>query len=806
MLCQEWCASHLQGGQPGDYVERATKRQRSLEAIKKWKMETLVASIPIVLHLALFLFLTGLSLWLGNKNRVLGFVVGIPAAVIVTTYIISTLLPVFTDAPFYTSASELIGFVINRFRHPPRFPQILWPRAPNLLPPVLSFLYMVYHKIVMVLRWLITFTITALKYIYKHSTPPIFSIWQKLFEFLPRFQFKEDNVLEELNQLVIEPPEQNSMWRGKALFWLLQMPLNQEEFSHVLKELNKIPRGGDAYAVDYQSIEPLALCLSSVLSDGHISPEEEPVTMYCLRVLARALDYAFFIPQNREPVTLKNETISKTLDQFLNKLVDGHGGSLEDYIVPLWFCPTKSRIQKVVESLDKGVDDINEDLLTSAVHGLHAAMLSLLRAKEPITALPIPDILSWDRKTVLGDLGHEISAYLYDLFVALWEWKKTTPLEDLVKESLQLLDGDEDLSQTLLNPLCAFIIVKKGVSPQVAKAMLDSVKTQSRSTSITESTLVQLANKLEAIAHGSPIQSDFQPLTELRSVFDHVTKGWDRGGGVLAHFIQHLLGAYTTMMSHMDECSDGDASFLVEALQDQHIKEAIREYHGCHQSLLDSLVGVFRHARKPWSIIGAVYQLGELMSGGGDHVDQVMDTFFSAAVLQVVHHQYLSALGAGTKGKGKAKEEGETEVKEEAEAEMKAVEGAKAALSWLEGALFTENNQIRREGINLLVELAGVVDRVELERACNNIRSEIGDRIQSARVSLVREPSVDLGKDQRLREVLDSCGLMEAIESLPSSSLVDRGKDKTPLLPSLGLEDKTVHDQHLTYLQRFVSY
>lgn len=69
---------HLRGRQPEDSVQRATKWQRTFEAIKAWKMKTLVVSIPVVLHLSVFLFLAGLWLRFANKNRVLGITVGVP--------------------------------------------------------------------------------------------------------------------------------------------------------------------------------------------------------------------------------------------------------------------------------------------------------------------------------------------------------------------------------------------------------------------------------------------------------------------------------------------------------------------------------------------------------------------------------------------------------------------------------------------------------------------------------------------------------------------------------------------------------
>ena len=408
MLCKEWCGFHLQGRQPKDYTEMATKRQRSLQAIEKWKMELLVMSIPFALHLALFLFFVGLWLRLTDKDPVLGFVVGIPALLIAATYVISTLLPVFTDAPFHTSASGLIKYVLKRPRRP-RFPRIL-------LPPVLSFISVFsrgqpsqnldappsgsslsgkYRNVKRISRHLTFLTISALKRVYKRSAPLILPIWRGILTFLPQFKFEEDGPLEELNWLTIVHPEQSLEWRAKALFWLLRMPLDQGEVRDVLQELDEITSGGDGYAPDPQSVESLVLCLSSVLSDGYISPNEEHVTMHCLRVLARALDHAFFVSESRELIILKNDTVSTTLGRLFSNqapsLVDDRSG-WEDMIVSLWFCPTPERIRMVVEALDSGADGIGEDLLMQAVHGLHAAMLNWLKSGSPITELPIPDI------------------------------------------------------------------------------------------------------------------------------------------------------------------------------------------------------------------------------------------------------------------------------------------------------------------------------------------------------------------------------------------------------------------------------
>ena len=129
MLCLEWCAFYTDGVPPEDYEEMAEKRQRKYEAVERWRMHLVVAAIPFFLHLSLFLFLAGLWLRLRDVNKQLGLIVGVPSLIIATSYVVVTLLPIFTDAPFSTSASELLQPIfdgikriaeLGRFIHPPR--------------------------------------------------------------------------------------------------------------------------------------------------------------------------------------------------------------------------------------------------------------------------------------------------------------------------------------------------------------------------------------------------------------------------------------------------------------------------------------------------------------------------------------------------------------------------------------------------------------------------------------------------------------------------------------------------------------
>jgi len=831
MLCQEWCALHLQGRKPEDYTEMATKRQRSFQAIKKWKMEAFVISIPFILHLSLFLFLIGLWLRLDGKNRVLGLVVGVPASIIAATYVAFTLLPVFTDAPFYTSASELVELALKHFRRPPQLPRILWPPVFTPLTNVLGsvfppknqpnsntttqsgisfFLRRGYQNGKRTLKRFTFLTISALKRIYIHSAPPVFPLWRGILAFLPRFEFAEDGPLEELNWLTIDPPEQNLEWRARALFWLLQMPLNQREVGEVLQELDNITRGGDSHIIGRQFVGLLVLCLSSVLADGYISSDEELVTVHCMRVLARALDHAFFVSESKELIILKNDAVSATLDPlFVREAPSSVDDRLkwEDMVASLWFCPTQARIEMVVKRLDRGVHGIEGDLLMSTVHGLHAAMLNWFRSQSSVMKLPIPDILSWDRTDTSEDLDGEILAYLHDLFGGLCESfgsrKKTALLPTLMIESLRLLDENEDHPPILLNAFCSFVIVGWRVNPgsldtdpSIADALLRSVEKESRSTPITEDMLIRLADKLDAIAYGPGVRigRGYLPLTKLESVFNRVTHNWGGSAEGLTRFVQRFLDAYASTMENMFSLdgyawnvywySDTDVMSSMNVILDQHIFTLAQADPKYRLPFLYSLTIALSYEKEARPIVETVSRIGELFittDGDPDHIDRAMDTnFFAAAVLgRVMRHQCL----------------GDPE--------------AEVLLGWLQRNLFTRTNVIRWKGIYLLAELASIVNNIQSRPACIAIRQSL-EIFRNERKALGK-PFADPDWDQK-REGLRSCGLEPVMKSIPGSLLLDRGvydwKDGIPLLllypqfSSLDPEDQALY-RFLTNLQRF---
>ncbi|KAF8756839.1 hypothetical protein RHS01_04098 [Rhizoctonia solani] len=108
MLAKQWCYSFMSGraGQP--HVQART-RQRRLEELERWKMPEILAILPVFMHLSLFLFFTGLIVYLWDTH------VGVAIPVLATTaftgtfYATTTMLPITYElCPYATPLSQFI--------------------------------------------------------------------------------------------------------------------------------------------------------------------------------------------------------------------------------------------------------------------------------------------------------------------------------------------------------------------------------------------------------------------------------------------------------------------------------------------------------------------------------------------------------------------------------------------------------------------------------------------------------------------------------------------------------------------------
>jgi len=424
MLCLEWCAFLTDGVQAGDYGEMAEERQRKFEAVQRWRMHLVVAAIPFFLHFSLFLFLAGLWLRLRDVNKQLELIVGVPSLVIALSYVVVTFLPIFTDAPYSTAASELTKPVIRRTIefghsiHPP--PVFSW--IARFLP-VGSLPYPPVPIGLLGARGLFSF----LKRTHPTVRTYIAAMWKPVLPIIPRFGPRQ-NPFNELNRLKVGHLDRDEGIRQRALFWLLSMPLSNEVVKEILTELGK-QQYNSRKPLDCATVRLLVLSLSSILEDNLVSPKEQPIFDYCTSTLAREMDRAFQDGEYDQRILFRNPTVFGKLSPHfpLTISLNGHSttGQGKDYwpraVTALWLCPSPETIRGVVNRLDLDIRSMEASLLQRIIRGLHAATLICFNPNRSTLEL-IPDFSTWnwDSSSPDQDLDNALSAYLRGLLAAFY--------------------------------------------------------------------------------------------------------------------------------------------------------------------------------------------------------------------------------------------------------------------------------------------------------------------------------------------------------------------------------------------------
>ncbi|PVF90868.1 hypothetical protein CPB86DRAFT_720345, partial [Serendipita vermifera] len=107
VLALQWVASYDMGLDTSSARKRALQRHLRWMGIERWKMGELIASLPLLIFVALFLFFVGIADWLWHMNRAISGIVvgGIGIGCIV--YAITNLISIIKlDAPFRTPVSK----------------------------------------------------------------------------------------------------------------------------------------------------------------------------------------------------------------------------------------------------------------------------------------------------------------------------------------------------------------------------------------------------------------------------------------------------------------------------------------------------------------------------------------------------------------------------------------------------------------------------------------------------------------------------------------------------------------------------
>ena len=555
ILCLEWCAFLTDGVQAEDYEEMAEKRQHRFEAVIRWKMHLIVAAIPFFLHLSLFLFLAGLWLRLRHVNTQLGLIVGVPSLVIVLSYVVVTLLPIFTDAPFSTSASEFIKPIVDWIGRIAEFGRSIRP------PPLFVWIARLlpvgdWHRIFVPFSFGTRRLSAFLKGIYRTARRCIYTLWKTiaLLPIVPTFELGQ-NPFDELNKLKVGRSDRGKGIQLRALFWLMNTPLSQDEVKEILKEFRN--HHNPKEPLDRTIIRLLVLSLSSVLDDNRISEDEQPIFDHCTTTLAGEMDRAFGDGKHSQRILFRNTAIpEKLLPHFRLTTSDegtsthiGHPSSEtnrgEDYwkrmSSALWLCSSTETIRSVVDQLDSNIQTIrakDPSLLKMIVHGLHVATPEYFNPEEFNHEL-IPDfsIWNWDHSSPNQslDLDKALSGYLQCLFAAFYKTitrsSVPTTATSLIVDCLKELDSQSNPDTIRLhNALCFFVVVTQRSDPKVfeegqsrlAHALLESAESWKKYSGEDDSMGAKvLAARLNAIAYGPRplVFGQNRPLTRLSDLY-----------------------------------------------------------------------------------------------------------------------------------------------------------------------------------------------------------------------------------------------------------------------------------------------
>ncbi|PVF97761.1 hypothetical protein CPB86DRAFT_759745 [Serendipita vermifera] len=118
VLALQWVANYDMGLNTSSPEKRALQRHMRLMGVRKWKMSELIASLPLLIFVALFLFFIGIADWLWHMNRSISGIVMGGIGIGFLLYTITNLISmVNVDAPFRTPISKEIPVIFRRAIH-----------------------------------------------------------------------------------------------------------------------------------------------------------------------------------------------------------------------------------------------------------------------------------------------------------------------------------------------------------------------------------------------------------------------------------------------------------------------------------------------------------------------------------------------------------------------------------------------------------------------------------------------------------------------------------------------------------------
>jgi hypothetical protein len=115
VLALQWVANYDMGLNTSSAQKRALQRHTRWTGIEKWKMGEIIASLPLLIFISLFLFFIGIADWLWHLNQAISAIAIGCIGVGFLVYSITTIISIVNlEAPFRTPVSKGLAPLIRR--------------------------------------------------------------------------------------------------------------------------------------------------------------------------------------------------------------------------------------------------------------------------------------------------------------------------------------------------------------------------------------------------------------------------------------------------------------------------------------------------------------------------------------------------------------------------------------------------------------------------------------------------------------------------------------------------------------------
>ncbi|KAK0492110.1 hypothetical protein EDD18DRAFT_521325 [Armillaria luteobubalina] len=128
VLVKQWLHHYvaLPSGTPRD---RSFTRQFRFAGFQKWHVQVIIGLLPVLMHLALAIFLGGLVVFLHPLREALSWIICAGTAVVYVAYVLAVIFPIiFPQCPYRTPLCDIIYISLQRI-----IPQVTWQRKDDFL-------------------------------------------------------------------------------------------------------------------------------------------------------------------------------------------------------------------------------------------------------------------------------------------------------------------------------------------------------------------------------------------------------------------------------------------------------------------------------------------------------------------------------------------------------------------------------------------------------------------------------------------------------------------------------------------------